>query len=533
MSGLTAVSRFTGFIRTWAMAVALGVTVASGSSVPVGSSYSLANNIPNMVYELVAGGVLSSMFIPIFIQILQRNSREEAHRFASSVLNVSLIVLGVVALLGTVFAQLFVRTQTFTLHPEEIALATFFFRFFAVQVVFYGVGAIFTGVLNAERRFIAPAVAPIFNNVIVTVTLLGVYLPLSGTHPRAALMALAVGTTLGVLAMTLVQVPSMLRVGWRWRLVMDLSDPAVRRMGRKMVPILGYVALNLVTVSFRNAYALTAFRDGPIALQYAWMFYQLPYGVFAVALATAIFPELSSAFDRGDMRAFKLRFTSGLRVTGLLVLPASAILVGLASPLIGLYAVGRFPASAVPLVAGVLAVWAIGLFSFAAYMFILRTFYSMQDSATPLYVTAVTAILQIGLYAGLTSVTAWGDWRLIGIPASDTISFAVRSVAMLAILRARVGALGGREASWSLTRVTIGSVLGGAAAWGTGALTSGVGSGALTSLAQVLAGGSVGLAVAYGACALLRVPEMTDVRALVARLTSRPAPVPDPVEPLQ
>ena len=450
MSISTAVSRLTGFVRNWAMAYALGVTVFS-------SSYVVANNIPNMVYELVAGGVLSSVFIPIFIERLKRDGEADAWRVASYVFNLALVVLGLVAIVGTVWAEPFVRTQTFRISAQEAEVATRFFRFFAVQIVFYGAIAIVTGVLNSYRRFLAPAVAPIFNNLVVIATLLGFYLPFRETDPDLAVTGLAIGTTLGVVTMALVQVPSLFKVGLRYTARIDLRHPALRAMGRKVLPIFGYVATNMVALSFRNAYAFEVSDKGPAALQYAWMFYQLPYGIFAVSLATAIFPELSTAAAERDWDGFRDRFNKGLRATAMLILPLAALLVALAEPVIMLYRAGDFTADDVPLVAGVLLWWAVGLFSFAAYMYVLRAYYSLQDTKTPMLTNLVVTALRVALYAGLTvGVGAFAGIGLKGIPVADAVVFTLHFVWLAWLLRRRVGALGvratlssvGRIASW-------------------------------------------------------------------------------------
>lgn len=529
MSVATAVSRVTGFVRTWAMAVALGVQMTSSGAVPIASSYNIANNIPNMVYELVAGGVLSSMLVPLFMEQLERKGESAAWRFASQVLSVATLALGLVAVAGTFLPGPFVRTQTFTLAPEQAELSVMFFRFFAIQIVFYGVAAILTGVLNSYRRFLAPAAAPVFNNLVVIVTLLGFYLPFRESNPRLAITGLAVGTTLGVLAQMAVQLPSLVRLGVRFTPGIDWTDPALRKMGRKMLPVVAYVAVNLVGVSFRNAFALRAFADGSAALQYAWMWYQLPYGIFAVALATAIFPELSEAAARTDWEAYKRHFSSGLRATGLLVIPIAAMLVALAEPVITLYRAGSFPAEAVALVAGVLRVWGLGLFSFAGFMFLLRAFYSLQDSRTPMITNLLAHGVQIALYWALTSVVAWGDWRLLGIPAADAVAYSLHFALLAIILRRRVGPLDGRRTLSTLGRVLLASIAGAACAWGMLQATGGLADLRFGFLAQLLAGGLAGLGVTYGLAALMRVRELSTVSGMLRRklAPARTAGVPD------
>ncbi len=510
MSISTAISRITGFARSWAMAYALGVTLVS-------SSYSIANNIPNMIFELMAGGVLSSVFIPLFIERMQRDGEEDAWRFASYLFNIIVLILGVVAVVGTIWAEPFVRTQTFLISAEKAELAVYFFRFFAIQIVFYGAGMVFTGVLNSYRKFLAPAVAPIFNNIVVIITMLGFYVPFRDTNPEMAKIGLAIGTTLGVLVMTLIQIPSLIKLGVRYTPKIDWHHPALHKIVTKIGPTFVYVIINLIGVSFRNAYAFQASDTGPAVLQYAWMFYQLPYGIFAVALATAIFPELAERADRGDWDAFKTTFSKGFRATGVIIIPLAAMLIALASPLITLYVFGRFTSADVPLVSEILVWWAAGLFFYAGYMYVLKTFYSMQDTKTPMITNALTTVLQVSLYAGLTvGIGTWEGLGLKGIPIADGVFFIVHLAILALILRKRIGGYDFRGIAWSLGRVLAASVLGGLAAIGIMDLTGGLAALRLGFVAQLAIAGTVGLTVAYGLAWAMRVPEVYLVFSKIA-----------------
>jgi len=518
MSISTAVSRVTGFARNWAMAYAMGVTIFS-------SSYIVANNIPNMVYELVAGGVLSSVFIPIFIERLQRHGEEDAWKVASSIFNLACLILGLVAIAGTIWAEPFVRTQTFRISAEEAAVATHFFRFFAIQIVFYGAIAIITGILNSYRRFTAPAIAPVFNNLVVIATLLGFYLPFRDSNPDLAVTGLAIGTTLGVVAMMVVQVPSLLKIGVRYHPRIDLHHPALRKMGRKMLPIFAYVATNMVALSFRNAYAFDVSPKGPAALQYAWMFYQLPYGIFAVALATAIFPELASNADRQDWKGFREHFARGLRATGVIIIPLATLLIVLAQPIITLYRAGDFTSNDVPLVAGLLALWAVGLFGFAAYMYTLRAFYSLQDTRTPMFTNFGAATVRIVLYAVLTTgIARFSGLGLKGIPAADAIVFSAHFICLAWILRKRIGDMDTARTLSTLGRILAASVAGGLAAWSFVWVTDALSGVALGFLVQLLGASVLGLAITYGLAKLMGVPEISYATDLARRLLGKMSP---------
>ncbi|MBS3957628.1 MAG: murein biosynthesis integral membrane protein MurJ [Clostridiales bacterium] len=515
MSASTALSRVTGFIRTWAIAYALGVTALA-------ASYSVANNIPNMLYELVAGGVISSLFIPVFLERMTKAGREDAWRFASSLFNLTVLALAAVSILGTMFAAEVVRTQTFRVAPEEAALATAFFRFFAIQVLAYGAGAVIQGLLNAQRLFLWPALGPVFNNVVVIVTLLGVYVPLYPRDPDLAFVALAIGTTLGVFVQFGVQLPSLIKAGVRYTATIDFSHPGMRAIGKMALPAIVYVITNVVAVSFRHAFAFEVSPAGPATLMYAWMFYQLPYGIFAVALATAIFTELSESAGREEWERFRERFRAGMRTTALIIIPMAAMLIALSGPLITLYRAGRFTSADIPVVAEVLVWWAAGLFFFAGFMFVLKTFYSLKDTRTPAITNLVLTGVQIGLYAVLAGgVTGWAGLGLIGIPIADGIFFAISLAVLLFILRSRVGGLEMRSTVWHIARVTIAAILGAACAY---LLASAIGnpdSRPIVAALAVISAGVAGLGVTYTLAWLMRVHEVATGVRLVRKLVTR------------
>jgi len=520
MSTATALSRISGFLRMWATAYALGATGLM-------SAYSVANNIPNMIFELAAGGIISSLFIPTFMELRETKDEETAWRFTSHVFNLAVLVLGVVGIIGTLFPAPFVWTQTFRMPANQAAGvvgdATFFFKFFAIQVVLYGAGSVISAVLNSQRRYFWPAVGPIFNNVVAIATMIA-FVALRG-NIDLALVVLASGTTLAVLVMFAVQVPALLKSGWRHSWGLGLEDPALRRMLWLAIPTVIYVVTNLVAVSFRNASAFAVpglNGSGPSILTYAWIFYQLPYGILAVALATAVFTELADAAGRQDNEEFKSTFLRGLRTTGVLMLPTSALLIALATPLVSLYRVGAFAASDVPLVVGALRWWACGLIFYASTMFLLRTFYSLKDTRTPMTVNLVLTVVQIGLYVLLsTGVGAWPGLGINGLPIADVVFFTLSSVTLAVLLRRRIGGYDLRGVGSTFGRMLLASVIAAAAAWAVARacvpLMAGIGG----SLVQIAAGGIVGLAIAVVLGKLMGVGEISVALDGVKRLASR------------
>lgn len=516
MSVATTLSRVTGFVRMWAMALALGAT-------GLASAYNIANNIPNMIFELVAGGILSSLFIPTFMQVKAERGEDGAWKFASHVFNIFVLVLGVVALVGTLFPQPFIWTQTFrdtSAGSDAVRQAAeFFFRFFAIQVVVYGGGMVIQGVLNAKRRYLWPALGPVFNNLVVIATMLWVAtMPLNKT----SMTVLAVGTTLGVVAMFAVMIPSLVRSEIRYTPRIGWRDPYVRRMLVLAVPTVIYVITNLVAVSFRNASALAVAPNGPSVLMYAWTFYQLPYGILAVALATAVFTEMSDAAGRTDLDEFRETFSRGLRATALLILPAAGMLIALALPLSTLFLIGRFRASDVPEVASALRWWALGLVFFACMMFVLRAFYALKDTRTPMLTNLVTTSVHIGGYLVLTTgVGAWTGFGINGVPIADGIFYALQFSVLAWLLRKRIGGFDTRGFASTFARMAAASVVAGAVAFGLARALTPYVSGIGGALIQLAVGGTVGLLVAFGAARAMGVHEIAFVTDSLSRVMRR------------
>jgi putative peptidoglycan lipid II flippase len=405
------------------------------------------------------------------------------------------------------------------------------FRFFAIQMAIYGASAIITGILNSNRIFLAPAVGPIFNNVVVIATML-IYVPIAATgNLPLAVTVLALGTTLGVVAQMAVQIPSLRKTGFRFKFELDWKHPGLRQIGIMAVPTVVYVITNLVGVTFRNRFAFSAPvpglqpGSGPAIVSYAWALYQLPYGIFAVALATAFFPELSAAAHDVDWKRFSSNFGQGLRVTALLVMPSAAILIGLAPSLVRIFVRGKFSMAGVAPTASVLMVWGLGLFSFAAYMFVLRSFYSTQDARTPAITNIFATMLQITLYWTLTQgVGGWKGIGLPGIPAADATAYTLHFVVLALLLRRKVGPLQFGRSMSSIARTAVAALGAGAAAWGLAFLTPMLWASSYGYMLQLVLGAAVGIAVAWGLATILRIPEMSSASRLLRRVLGRLAP---------
>src|SRR5918995_2401191 len=302
ISAATVLSRATGYARTMAQASVLGVGV-------VANAYAVSFLLPGLIYELFMGGILYSIFIPLLVDRMTKEGEEDARRLTDALFTLVLPLLVAVTLLGMVFAEPLVALTTNWTAARELSqeaarettdLAVLFFRIFTLQILFYGISTIATGVLQAHRRFFLATFAPVLNNLIVIASF-GAYALLARESPTAAIYALAFGTTLGVAVMSLVLVPPAWRLGYRPRPA--LGHPTLLAAARLAGPVFVLVA---ATVGVQVAVNLFGSSFGGVEkLFYAFVIFQLPYGVFVVAIATALVPELSERFARRDQGGFR------------------------------------------------------------------------------------------------------------------------------------------------------------------------------------------------------------------------------------
>ena len=332
----TGLSRLTGAGRVVALAYALG-------QFRLTDAYNLANSTPNIIYELLLGGILTATLVPVFVRALDDDDEESVSAVASVVTAV-LVALTVVA---TLAAPLLIRLYTLLAEGDDVDLyrtqATHLAWFFIPQILFYGLTALATALLNARRSFTAPAFAPVLNNLVVIAALVALPHVVDGditleaaSENRAIVWMLGVGTTGGIVAMTVALLPALRRTGIRLRWRPDVHHPAVRRVVRMSGWTAGYVAVNQVALLVVTALAAGQAKGDVSAYVMAFVFFQLPHGLLAVSLMTTFAPGLASSAGRGDLRAFRRRFGYGLRLLVFAVAPAAAGYVMLAHPVVSI-----------------------------------------------------------------------------------------------------------------------------------------------------------------------------------------------------
>ena len=282
MSVLVIVSRITGFLRTWAQAYGMGTTI-------VASAFTVANNLPNQLYELVMGGMLVTAFLPVYVSAKKRAGKEGATAYASNLLSLVTIAMLILTVISFIFAGQIIWTQAFNASADfDFDLAEYFFRFFAIEIVLYALSSVISSVLNAERDYFWSTAAPIVNNVVTTASFFG-YAMFAPSNPQLAILCLAIGNPLGVLVQVLCQLPSLKRVGVRLRLRVDVHDPCIRETIALGIPTLIVTCVSFATTSVQSSCSLSVNPNGAAITYYARMWYVLPYSVFAIPITTAMF----------------------------------------------------------------------------------------------------------------------------------------------------------------------------------------------------------------------------------------------------
>jgi len=510
----TLLSRVTGLVRVAVLAYAIG-------QASLADSYNLANTTPNIVYELLIGGVLSATLVPVFVDHLRRRD----DRGTSAVFTVTMTALVALTVVAMVAAPWIARLYSLDASGEQraaqLSVMTFLIRCFLPQMCFYGFTALAGAFLNARRRFAAAAYAPVLNNVVVVCMLLAFSRLAAGPQENwvdvsriqgddGLLLLLGLGTTAGIAAMALVLVPAVARAGAHLRFVFDWRNAAVKQVVRLSGWTVAYVVTNQLALLFVLVLAATGDAGNVSAYQYAFIFFQLPHGLFAVSIMTTTTPELARHYSAGDLPAMRDDFTLGLRYMLLVVVPSSIGLAVLAQPALSILVRGGFDASDATVTADTLQAFALGLVPFSVYLYTLRGFYAQQDTRTPFLVNAFengcNVLLALALFPAL---------GVRGLALAYSGAYVLAAVGALVLLTRRIGDLLPPEVIATAVRSLVGAAVLGVVA---GVTAGAIGRDTPARAALAVAAGAVAGGLAYvGILAALRADELRALLRVVRR----------------
>ena len=494
MAGGTAASRVTGLLRVLVLAWVFGFS-------PIADAFNLANTVPNMLFDIVLGGVLSATFIPVFVEHLTNAGERRAWRSISSVLSVSLVVLALATVVAWIAAPWIIDGFTFLQHassPAHVAtltrqrdIATQFLRWFAPQIFFYGVIGMTTALLNIRQKFAIGSWAPVANNIVCIVVLIWFHLvdptpTMASFSASTSLLWLGLGTTAGVAVQFLLMVPALDSHDLaRLRFRFDLADPAVRAVGRLGSWTLGVVLTNQASLFVVLALAFSVGGHGPVsAYTYGWSFMQMPYAVVVVSVLGVLTPQLAMFATNDDTVGLGRSLATGLRQSLVIIIPCSIGLIVLSQPIVGVL-LNHDRVTSSLLVGNVLAILAAGLPGFTLFQLCVRGLQAMQH-ARDVFVLYV-------IENGLTIVLclALGRHSMAGLTASVSLAYSLSAaVAVAALVRHGVRVLPGllNEAVARATILSLGAGLVTAIVYAGFTFTSGIG-----LLVRATAAGLVGV----------------------------------------
>jgi putative peptidoglycan lipid II flippase len=512
----TIASRATGFLRLAAIAAALGLS-------RVADPYNVANTLPNIVYELLLGGILTSVVVRPLVQAA-REDADDGESFAQGLLTFVIGALFVAVLLGEVFAPAVVRAYGSRLDASQLRLATGLLRLFLPQVLFYGAGATMGAILNARGRFGAPMAVPVLNNLVVIAAAV-VFVLLPGPRPpapesltTAQFLVLGLGTTFGIVAQTLALVPFLRRAGFRFR-PRRIDRSRLSSLARLGGWVLTYVVANQLGYLVVVRLATGARLDGGYtAYTYAFQLFSLPHAIVAVSVITALAPVISGHAVAGDLPRVRADLSNGLRLVAVILVPAAVGLAVLARPVaVVALSHGALGLDDAAFIGRVLMAFACGLLPFSAFQLLARVFYWLQDSRTPAVVNIVVNVVNVVVDVGF-ALALTGRARIVAMAAGYALSYVVGSLVLAVLLRRRLGGLDGRRIVRTVVRALVAAGIAGLGAYGADLLVrktfaSGVGGSLLSLLAAAVVGGGLYVVSARR----MRVTELDSVARLVRR----------------
>ncbi len=519
------VSRGTGFLRVAVIGAAIG-------GATVGDDYNLANNLPNMVYELLLGGVLASVLIPVLVKA-RKDDPDRGQAYAQRLLTLAVVAIGcatVVVVLGAPLLTALVANRSTP--PDDRQLITTLAYLLLPEIFFYGLAGIFAAILNTRGHFAAPMWTPILNNIVVIVTAgafavmrLGKADPTPGNITLAEVLVLGIGTTLGIVVQATGLWPALRRVGFRWKWRWDFRGLHLRELAHLGAWMLLYVGVNQVSIIIVLKIAKLVGQQGvagPIVYNNAFLIFMMAHGIVAVSVITAIMPRMAAAAVDGRSGEVAEQLSQGTRLAAVVLVPAAALYIALGRPLgVTLFAWGNYTHDQAVATGWVITMAGLGLVPYAITMLQTSALYALRDTRSPALLNVPVVGVRIGIdvlfYFVLPAsiVTA-------SLMFGTAVSFVVAFVLGYVVLRRKIGRLGLRHVADTLIRLALAGVVAGILAFGTSwLLTELLGDGKIASIVELAVGGVVLVATYAVLATMLRVREVDQFAGMIRRRIRR------------
>ncbi len=435
-----AIDKVVGLARTLLIGRAFGTGIEY-------DAFTAANQLPEVFVTLISGGALAAAFIPVYSEYLTSERAKTAARIANSALTLVLLILGMVSAVGAIFAPWLTRVLLVpNFDPQIQQLTAQLMRIILVQTTLFGISGVLSSILNAHQHFALPALAPIALQIGYFVGLFGFVPAMDG-----AIHGLAWGTVVGGLLHILIQVPALIRYGFRYRPALGIELAGVREIVRLMGPRI--VTLGTIQIADLFIIRLTSGLSAGSTSGYFYAYYlqQLPETLFGTAIGIVVFPTLAELFNQGDVERLKRTAMNALKIVWMLTIPAGAGLILLGRPAIALVLErGAFDAASTALVYSVLVFFSVRVVSEATLEIVARLFYAQHNTRTPMYAALLWLVVTVTmLYLFID------DLGVGGLALATTVGFTVQSGVLLILNRRALGSLGERDLLTSFGRALI------------------------------------------------------------------------------
>lgn len=423
----------------------------------ISDAYLAAFTIPDFVFNLLILGALSSAFIPVFTEYLQKNGsdREEAWGLVNSLVNLGVVILAILLLAGAMFAPSLVHVVAPGFEADKQEMVINMMRVMFLSPLFFGLSNLAGGILNSFKNFLAYSLAPILYN-------LGIIAGAIYLVPRFGYIGLAYGVVGGAFLHMLIQIPGVFGLGYKYQMHIDWNHPALKKMAILMIPRTMGVAVTQVNVIINTALASRLGEGAVSVFKWADNLQSLPIGMFGVSLAVAVFPTLAEKYSLKQMDEFKADVVQVLRQIVFFVVPVMILFWLLRAQIVRLVlGYGVFDWEFTRFTVSALAFFTFGMLAQAVIQLLARSFYALQDTKTPLLVSIVSLVVNV---ASALILVNYLD--VVGLAAAISISSTVNALILLLILSGRLGGLPWGEL-WSLfLRVTFASAIMGIVGYG-------------------------------------------------------------------
>lgn len=510
MMGGLFLSRVLGIVRDMIMAGKFGRG-------PETDAYVLAFQIPDLLFFLIAGGALSTSFIPVFSEYLHTGREKDAWKLFSSVVTLMSVVVAAFIAAAWIFAEPLMRLAAPEVDPALVPQIVRMSRILLPAQFAFFVGGILFGTLYARQKFVAPGLGPNIYNIGI---ILGALVVSQFVEP--GIVGMAWGALFGALIGNLV-VPAfvMRKLGGEFRISFDLKHPGVKKVFRLMLPVVLGLSLPGVYAMIMRALG-TGYDAGVVtSLDYANKLMQAPLGIFGQSLAIAVFPALTQFFAQGEMGRFRAQLESSLRTVLYITVPISALMAVLAEPIVAtVYEHGRFGAADTAVTADALRLFSLGVFAWCLHPVLMRSFFALQRTVPPIVVGTLTTGLFL-LLAFTLQATPLG-WA--ALPLASSISAIALVVALILVINKSAGGIDLASIFSTFAKCVLGAAAGAAVAWlSVTYLPHFASARKLDAVLHLLIAGLAGAWAYYFVSRLLKMKEAGTIDRALARLSRKEA----------